>query len=490
MKKIVLKTVMIFVIIILTVTVSGCSLSLTADNLLTPPKLSAEQSEIYQALISSTGNVSLKYPKTGDYRSAFVLYNLDDEPTEEALVFYEVGYIAGESSLRVNFLDQIDGKWVSVYDLPAVGTDIEKVMFENLGETGSTSIIISYSMLNSSDKVISVLKYEKSEAKELFHRSYTMMEVMDIDHDGSKEMVFIALKKEIPQSQLDVVSLKDGKENLLYSVNLDPSANEYTNFTSGYIDDYKQALFIEHSKDANTYGTDIVYLGGSILKNAVIRTDKQNYSKVVERRSNAMTPAVISQDINGDGVMEIPHTVTLSGYDSFTFPEQLYIFRWVTVKDDEFNEVAHTFISSENEFVFTFPGRWLLDVTATYDSDRKEVKFWEYNGDLANLDTMLLSVKMVSKTNESIDTGSLDSYEYYGSSVDNKFYIKMENTYDPLSLTYDEIESCLRISNEIEHRVIYVETAGDHELDDAPVPANPSKETVADEADTNAQMDE
>ena len=71
------------------VMLSGCS-GATVENLLTAPKLTQEQNEIYQALINSSGSsIKLKYPRGGEFRSAFVLQNIDDEPGEEALVFYE-----------------------------------------------------------------------------------------------------------------------------------------------------------------------------------------------------------------------------------------------------------------------------------------------------------------------------------------------------------------------------------------------------------------
>jgi len=47
---------------------TGCQA--TIENLLTAPKLTQEQSEIYQALINSSGSsIKLKYPRGGEYRS-------------------------------------------------------------------------------------------------------------------------------------------------------------------------------------------------------------------------------------------------------------------------------------------------------------------------------------------------------------------------------------------------------------------------------------
>ena len=47
----------------------GCSAGASIENMLTPPRLLAEQNEIYDELKKSVGqNVKLKYPRSGDYR--------------------------------------------------------------------------------------------------------------------------------------------------------------------------------------------------------------------------------------------------------------------------------------------------------------------------------------------------------------------------------------------------------------------------------------
>ena len=109
----------------------GCSGSFSAGELLASPRLTDEQNEIYNALTASAGRVDLRYPHTGEYRSAFVIHNIDGEPTDEAIVFYEQskseaakepdaqdGNAVG--NLRVSFLDKDEnGNWketpVTVY---------------------------------------------------------------------------------------------------------------------------------------------------------------------------------------------------------------------------------------------------------------------------------------------------------------------------------------------------------------------------------------
>ena len=63
---------LILIFCLFAIMLSGCSFTnVGIDGLLSAPKLSKEQSEIHDALIESVGkNIQLKYPLSGDERSA------------------------------------------------------------------------------------------------------------------------------------------------------------------------------------------------------------------------------------------------------------------------------------------------------------------------------------------------------------------------------------------------------------------------------------
>ena len=148
----------------------GCSAGFFSGDLLTSPRLTDEQTEIYNALTASAGRVDLRYPHTGSYRSAFVIRNIDNEPTDEAIVFYEQNKTdaakepaqndTAVGNLRISFLDKDEnGNWKATYELPAAGTEIESVAFSKLG-SDEEKLIVSYSVLGSSDKILSVIDYK------------------------------------------------------------------------------------------------------------------------------------------------------------------------------------------------------------------------------------------------------------------------------------------------------------------------------------------
>ncbi len=165
---------------------SGCTVfDGSLESLMYPPKLTETQTAVYNALKLSTGDqIELVYPAGGEYRSAFVLYDLDGEKTDEAIVFYREKNLSenGESGLRMNFLDQEGGIWTSVTDRPVAGTKIEDVSFYNFDGTVRVGVVCS--VLAQSEKSLSLLKYSDGYVEEQFKTTFSFMETDDLDNDG------------------------------------------------------------------------------------------------------------------------------------------------------------------------------------------------------------------------------------------------------------------------------------------------------------------
>ena len=97
--------------------------------------------------------------------------------TDEAIAFYEQNKTEAAKepaqndtavgNLRISFLDKDEnGNWKATYELPAAGTEIESVAFSKLG-SDEEKMIVSYSVLGSTDKILSVIDYKNGVAKQL-----------------------------------------------------------------------------------------------------------------------------------------------------------------------------------------------------------------------------------------------------------------------------------------------------------------------------------
>lgn len=380
----------------------GCSMNVSVENLLTPPKLTEEQTQIYRALINSVGSdVKLKYPKSGDFRSAFVLYNIDDEPGDEALVFYENQSVqSGESSLRLKILDKDDGVWSAVYDLACVGSEVESISFANLGSTDTVDMIIRYTMLNQTEKSFSVLNYIDGIPTELYASSYSCLEVIDLNSDGRDELVTVVTDKVNQLSTAMMFTNGEDGFSKLSEVPLGGAAADYMSVTKGLLREGTSALFLDYSKGAGQYGTDVLYCYG----NRLVSPDSigsVSGSSLISRFTNDYMSEISCSDIDGDGFIEIPSTTPLPGYETLTRPEQLCAVQWYTVQDDNFVLEHYSYYSSKYRFALLFPNRWRGVVSAVVNSADNEIIFISYDAAGSGLEvtsaTELMRIRAVDK---------------------------------------------------------------------------------------------
>lgn len=465
LNKILRKTAGLTALVCFISALCGCSGSFSAGDLLASPRLTDEQNEIYNALTASAGRVDLRYPHTGEYRSAFVIHNIDDEPTDEAIVFYEQnktdtakepGAQDGNAvgNLRVSFLDKDEnGDWKATYELPAAGTEVESVAFSKLG-SDKEKLLISYSVLGSSDKIMSVIDYENGVATQLGTVGYSSYIMLDNLTESGEYLACFNRDGAKKSANMTVYGCSDGKTlGMIYPVlSFGNGVTDFDRITSAnclLLGKKMPCIAVDYLISENYYGTTVLYYNGSSFATAetTVRYGADtNYSRHV----NGYTPKLSSQDIDGDGIIDIPATSPLPGYENLSFPEQICAVRWYKQNCSKIELTAYTFVDPQRNFMLTFPGRWVGMVTATVNTEDNSVTFWKYEGDIKENEYALLTIKTVLKSDTSAqsepDTQSAlrDGFRLFSDDSEKTIYYK-SIMYEGLSLTDDEIEAAVKV---------------------------------------------
>ena len=176
----------------------GCDyINTSLDTLITPPSMNEQQAEILKALDASLQKdetITLEYPENGNYRSAVIIYDIDEEPTDEAIVFYNssVESTLGETGLRICLLDQFEDGWRAIWNLPGPGEDVDKVLFFTDNQTGEKFVIIGFSTEKQMQKSYMIYRYKDGVFEQVYTAPYQMLEVFDITNDGIDDIITIA----------------------------------------------------------------------------------------------------------------------------------------------------------------------------------------------------------------------------------------------------------------------------------------------------------
>lgn len=354
---------------------TGCSFGSSIDTLMAPPKLSVQQEQIFSALTDAAGgSISLKYPKSGSYLSAFIVDDIDGDGGTEAVVFYEkTGLAVEENTLRINILDQFDGKWRSVCDTPAEGSEIEKVMISRLGSNNRINLLIGSSLINRSEKNVSVYNYDGGTIEQTFSSQYSFFDITDLDSDGESEFLLLAGQASGSPAVAEAYKLDEDGIYHKYSLELSGSFSEYEKITYGSLSGGRKGLYIDAQSGSGLIQTDVLFMNEKGL-GKVFDTPEKSLATVRPQGCSLL-------DIDSDGTPEIPVQTVAPGYSEVSEGEQMKLTSWLTVCEDDSLERKYTSYYSVNDgYIFVFPNRWYNRVTVRRDSVNDELVFCEFSG--------------------------------------------------------------------------------------------------------------
>ncbi len=408
---------------------SGCNFMLpNVEELLQPPTLSEEQSAILEALQNSGlgENIQLKYPKNGEYRSAFVRHDLDGDGFAEALVFYQDP--SNESRARIGILDyREDLGWERVFDYPGSNSEIDQIQFVNItNQPNSSDLVIGWASASPREsKTLSLYHYQDRRLKVLAQESYDELAIVNFHNPGYDDIVLLEHSYNGQELIAKLLTLtEDGTIGLVgEDYRLPYSYTEYVQITSGKLSDGNSALFIDGYLNDSILCTSVIYydFAAEQLSSPLLFRNEEEVDDYTE--STLRTAQVYSRDINGDGVMEIPirSYVSVPGYEQQEDLDGIYYYEFVSITPEGLSRSPLYFVNSEQRYMIRLPDEWGGRVTLTQTPRSNEWRLWVYNGSLNNLTEELLRIKTYSQ-NDYHDKLELESYQLIASNGLTEYY--------------------------------------------------------------------
>lgn len=424
---------------------AGCSINedLGDDGLLKAPMMTAQQKEIHEALTSVTGSeIVLKYPKNGDNRSAFVIQNIDDEPTEEAIVFYQHTTVDKDGgTVYVNILDQdTSGQWRSVVDFKGLGAEVDRIFITPLEKGKTPSIIIGYQAISSALNTFQVYSYDEECLDTVYNDNYTFLTVMDLNNDGFYNIFKASIDSESGVTQGFVIEQDKGEFKTLAKVNMSEYTSSFSRCVEGKTADGKEALFIDVLKTDGDLMTDIITESYGTFQN-VATVFKEKISEKTKRPSgyNAL-------DVDGDGVCEIPNVKTVTGYDDSDSLRML-LTTWSSFNSNYTLKAKYTGYYSINDgYFFKMNSDMIKGVTVKTDEKTGETVFYKYDEKTKKDDNELFRINVVN--NSEYENYRALGYMLISEQGQLKYVVKRSGVDDPLCLKLDDIKKSFYIVNQ------------------------------------------
>lgn len=355
----------------------------TPSELLTPPSLSGTNLEIEKAFkeyIGSRQEYTLQYPSSGEYRSAFILRDLDLDGKDEAIVFYTLK--SDETVVRTTILDMVNDKWKVIYDEPGYGTNILSVSFDDLNSDGNLEIISSWSLFESTtSKTLAIHSImtggeEPIELETLVNQSYTFAKVVDMDSDGVDEVLVTwldATDQNLPKSYASLLKQdKDGTINQMgENILLDASVSSYSSLKLEKNSNGKTIAFLDAYKGEDTMITEVIWWDETERTLVAPLFDSDTLNNIKTLRS----PAIPSVDIDSDKEIEIPINIPQKGKE-YEKETQLNLFAFAVPNGNELVPKCYGYINTLMDCFFKLPAGYENHILAYRLSDEYVTTFY------------------------------------------------------------------------------------------------------------------
>lgn len=344
------------------------------ESLMKPPMTSGDNHEIQVAFEEYLDKeYKLQVPLSGDYRSSFISEDLNGDSQEEIIVLYstedEVDVV------KLSFMMKVNGEWTVVSGLESNYSEVHQVKFADIDGDEIMEMLVGWTAYhNDFSRHLNVYRMPcsgKGNLTNLYGSSYLMFDTLDIDTDGISD---IALFENTDEGTVlscnrfvDGEILKDAEvmlDSSVYSVyNLSYDNGAANNNTRIYIDSYKI--------DSGVI-TECVYWDNS--KNTFKKLKKDGVSILSSRLTG-----VSCQDIDGDGLIEIPIEIPLKDSSVITksdTSEQVQnIIKWIRLDDNGYDTVTYQLVYN-NDFRITFSDKWMKNVTVVNDYTDGSIGFY------------------------------------------------------------------------------------------------------------------
>ena len=344
--------------VLLCLLLAGCSMpgeQVQVEELLRAPKLSGDYGDVQTALNDWLGeSAQLKYPMQGDLLSPFLLQDLDGDGRQDAAVLYTT---AQSSNVCIAILQKDDADiWHVRQNVEGLADTVESVGLAQLQPGDATQLVVGYTAAQG-DHYLAVYSYTDGVLSTILEQQYQQYLVEDITGGGNQDLILMSTLED-GGVQIELLTVdKEGSFQQVAVMGL--SANRFAGCAS---------VAAGVGADGRHYLVLDVWTGisGNNLASVLLRFDEDTQQMVpadqisTEKLYTASlrnVPSLVSQDLDGDGIVEIPTQPDEAGLLNMSQSRRMDFIVWMDYTSPH-PEKSFGLLDEETNCYIELPMEW------------------------------------------------------------------------------------------------------------------------------------
>ena len=337
---------------------AGCSMPgerAQVEELLRAPRLSGDYGAVQTALNDWLGeSAQLKYPMQGELLSPFLWQDLDGDGQQDAAVLYTT---AQSSNVCIAILQKDEnGVWQVRQSVEGLADSVENVSLARLQPGGASQLVVGY-MAAQGDHYLAVYAYTGGVLSTILEQQYQQYLVEDITGGGSQDLILMSTLED-GGVQIELLTVdKEGSFQQVAVMGL--SANRFSGCASvaaGLGADGRHYLVLDGwtGISGNNLASVLLYFDEDtqqMVPATQISTEK------LYTASLRNVPGLVSRDLDGDGIVEIPTQPDEAGLLNTSQSRRMDFIVWMDYTSPH-PEKSFGLLDEETNCYIALPTEW------------------------------------------------------------------------------------------------------------------------------------
>lgn len=302
----------------------GCSLY-TVSELYCLPARSEEYTNLQSVMSRAMSGMEYCAPVSGDNQQTVQAVDLDGDGEKEYLLFAKG---TSEKPLQI-FVFSGDGANYELLDtIESTGSSFDRVEYVKMDDAAGYEIVVGRQVSDQVVRSLSVYTLRNGQIEQIMSANYTEFICSELNGDARSD-ILILRPGESTNGVAVLYSMNRGTLERSQEVPMSEPAENIMRIMSGRLDDGVPAVYVASSVSGSSgIITDIYALVDGQLTNVSLSNESGTSVQTLRNYY------VYADDIDGDGVLELPSLVTMKQTQDNYDTSSQYIICWYAVTSD------------------------------------------------------------------------------------------------------------------------------------------------------------
>ena len=349
----------------------GCAMR-TVDEMYRLPRRSETDNNLRSVIEAAMEDMSFAAPIAGENQQTVQMADLDGDDSVEYIVFARDTV---NKAIQILIFGQSGDKFSLRSVIESHGSAFEQVEYVPIDDNPGLEMVVGRQVSNQVRRSLSVYSFSGGTPEQIMTENYLKFLTCDLNEDGRIELMLIKPgDTDADRGVAALYSMGTAGMERSREVALSSTGDSVKRIMTSRLESGEPAVYVASSADESAVITDVFTIHNGVFSN--ISFSKESGTSVQTLRNYY----VYADDIDADGILELPSLITMQPIKNSTSAEQQYLIRWYAM-DSKAGEHTkrHTFHNYVGGWYLELEDGWAERVSVIQSGNT----FWFYVWDVS-----------------------------------------------------------------------------------------------------------